>query len=173
MHEDARTIHDHFFQVSRQIRESGEEVLPMAFLLVPEGDQLGIIQIPVGLVAPDKDQAAALLRAAAQAHGARYVVHTAEGWYFEGDENQMRNATSVLLAGGALEHFPGRVEMLLSTMDGPSIVRILRCAIHEDGTLGPTDIQETDGKDAAGRFVNLSGHQDEESQGDPQNPPCA
>lgn len=143
------------FEQSRAIREGGQEVAPVAFFMVPAGDQLGIHS--VGMTGcPDKDTAAAFMRQHARQVGARYVMHVVEAWAVEsGDPATHAAAMSHVLSGGTLADFPGVCEQVYATVDGPDLNYMLRALIREDGSLGPTEGHDAPG--IKGRFTNLSG----------------
>lgn len=152
-----RGIHDDLFGISRGIREKGDEVAPMAFLLVPDGDKFAIHALPVYLHANTKDEVAALIRSQAAFRGARYVIHTSEAWVAGGmDPTSQATAAALMMAGGSLEDLPGRKEILMSNLHGPGIRRSLTCFINEDGTLGETSDSDMPDPPFPTRFGDLA-----------------
>lgn len=159
MNDQAKIIQDELFDVSQNILRGGSEVAPMAFLLVPKGEELVVHALPIYNFVDTKDEAAALIRREAAVRGARYVIHTSEGYIAGSDSGRdQAAAASILMSGGTLRDLPDHREVLVSNLDGPGVNRLLMCVIQEDGTLGETREVETDPAEAAGtRFGNLSG----------------
>ena len=154
----ARTIQDSLFEISRGIREGGQEVQAMAFMLVPNGEAFSVIPFPVYQYARTKAEAADLIQQVAQKTGARFVIHTTEAWMAGSTDGQTQAAAhSLVMMGGTLEDLPGRLEILLSFMDGPGIRRNLLAVIN-DGVLGETqDSENTKPAEVPTLFGNLSG----------------
>jgi hypothetical protein len=152
-----RGIQDDLFGISRSIREGGDEVVPMAFLLVPDGDKFAVHALPIYAHANTKDEAAALIQSQAVLRGARYVIHTNEAWVSGAtDAAGQALAVSFLMAGGTLEDLPGRREVLMSNLMGPGVRRMLTCYINEDGTLGETFDADQAEDPFPTRFGNLA-----------------
>lgn len=152
-----RSIHDNLFAISRGIREGGEEVAPMAFLLVPAGDQFTVQALPIYQFVETKDEAADLIRSQAKARGARYVIHTNEAWVAaDNSPTAQATAASLMMSGGSLEDLPGRKEIIMSNLLGPGIRRMITCVIHDDGTLGETQAADQPDPPFPTRFGNLA-----------------
>jgi hypothetical protein len=124
------------FDFARGIREGGQEVAPIAFLVVPNA------LIQVHLMAMPKDQwRAAILDGISQTRARAVILHT-EGWVVGGA--QAPAALAAKMAGlGSLKDFPGRLEILQSameTVDGST--RTLIASISSEGKLGATEVHE-------------------------------
>lgn len=127
---------DAIFEISRSIRESGEEVLPMAFVL--SGDN--VIQMPLHI--PKNLWRPAIL-ALIEKTQASAVILTVEAWAVLG--KKIGEAVASKLAGlESLEDFPGRVEVLQCQMEcSDGSHRTLRANLSPEGKLGNTQV-ETD-----------------------------
>jgi hypothetical protein len=155
MREQAITLHKGIFDCACTIRRGGQEVLPMAFFLVPDGPgSLALIQMP--LMMEDKDRAATAIRAAAQKVGAMYVAHVCEAWSVQTQDTDEGTAASAWIqAGNSLETFPGAIDIISVSMDGPGINQSWTVEVKKDGTLGEPSL--FDSGCSTGRFTNLSG----------------
>lgn len=155
--EQVLTIYEGLIECARGIRLRGQEVIPMGFLLIREGDSFGIIQMPLAHL-PSKDMAAQAMRMVAAKVGASYAVHITEAWSVgvcdEASYEDCVAAAAWINAGNELKDFPGAVEVLTASLDGPDVNRMTTIPIGADGSLGEPRV--ADGP-AEGRFTNLSG----------------
>lgn len=158
MKEQALKIHEAVFKIACGIREGGREVLPMAFFLVPFGGQLGVIQAPLTEF-DNKDAVAAAIHFAAEQVGALYVIHICEAWSFIGKGDESLAAAAWIQAGNSLETFPGSVDIIHASMDGPDVNQAWTIEVKKDGSLGEPQLHT--GNVTTGRFTNLSGRQGE------------
>lgn len=164
-HAEARKMQDHFFETSRVIRaEGGEEVAPIGFVVKMDVPPV-VAMVPLAPL-PDKDAWAFVLKLAAKQMAADYVLLNCEAWILSNERvgnRAVAEGVAANMAGVSLEDVPGRVEVLMSQMDGRGIKRMLTAEIFEDGTLGETKIVEAsaDEYEDMGRLANLSGYEGE------------
>ena len=154
----ALKIFEGLVKTARGIREQGSEVEPMGFLFVPVDGSFGLVQVPMGRL-PSKDAAAAVMKNLAQQVGASYAVHITEAWTVdlpgaEVSEDDRLAASAWVMAGNSLEDYPDAVEVLMASIDGPDLNRMVFITINRDGSLTEGEIVDAVFK---GRFTNLSG----------------
>ena len=131
---DTAALQDGLFEIARAIREVGEEVAPIAFLILPGG---GLVQIHLFTMPKDKWRAT-ILDGVRKTRATAIVVHT-EAWVVGGKDAPA--ALAAKMAGlGSLEDFPGRVEILQSAMECRDGTSRTLLADLEDGKLGLTRV---------------------------------
>ena len=129
-------IADQNIQTARGIKEGGNEIAPVYFIITEEGGNI---------------EALAFLQPEA-------VMHIHEAWTVishGGNHDETIAAQVWVSAGNRLADYPGAGEAIMGNIDGRGINRLYIIPI-KDGKLGETDVQ--DNVVAGGRMTNLSGH---------------
>jgi hypothetical protein len=156
LREQAIDLHDMLLKRAMEIRNSGEECEPVAFLFKPTEDskRLDMVVMPLDML-PNKDAAVDAIHHVVNEIGAMYVGHVTEAWSVNtGNEEDAIAAMAWVRAGNSLKDYPDSVEVLTVSMDGPDVNRRYMVEI-KDGKLDEPQLVE--GGDQEGRFTNLSG----------------
>lgn len=146
---DTTTLQDGLFDIARSIREEGQEVAPIAFLISPDGV---LVQVLLFTMPKDKWRPT-ILDGIKKTRALAVIVHT-EAWVVGGADAPA--ALAAKLAGlPSLEVFPGRSEVLQSMLEcKDGTTRTLTAGIS-DGGLGKTQV--SDRRAVGGEMVGFFG----------------
>ena len=140
-------VQDTMLQRARTIRSSGEELLPIAFLLSPQGIHMMPLDFPNELW-PDAIHSAI---AQTQAHA---IIIQSEAWVVIDDD--VPEAVMAKLQGLDLQEFPGRLERITSMMEtNDGTLRQLHIDILPNGSLGETEEHIMTGGHTHGRLTGF------------------
>lgn len=157
--EDVKKTSDALFEQARSIREGGEQICPTIFLFVntPRPSAEPDLLIVSDVSSRSKEEHRLAIKNMVRGTGAVYVARVDEAWSIRpnGDKDEETASQAWIASGRSLENYPGRVEVIHFTVDGPGLSRMYHCMILGNGKLGPTEV--VDSGDVAGIFTNLSG----------------
>jgi len=145
--------------IAKQYRCETRSEVPMSvhFIRFPEQSDLRPEVIPVDptRLGDDKETMALSIRLMVQMLGARYVIMVNEAWAsYQDSTDELEALETWTAAGKSLEHFPGRKEVLMVSLDGPDVSLMFSGIIQEDGSA--STLERMEGLETHGRLANLS-----------------